>query len=974
MHGPRVAAGGEGGIFDHGRAAETCLSYSYGTASADERMRSLVHRALGKGGCPVHQTMEGLISVANPLLCERCGRALESDDAVSVIEGVCLSCRTTLRGIVQPLRADQLLAGHRMPDEDDEFLSTPKPRFRLRETAATPSAELNQALSSVTPADVRRSAEPAVTANSTKTDAPSVAQTPPNSTESRTVTKAPETIGPSIPSVAGRSTSLDQTRSFVASAKQVVAPSSSPLSTSADRAAGAAKPELTPPATSNRKSAEPPATPTIPSKPTPVASGTDRTRNATITDQNSNQPPAATPSAETPTSSKPKNGPPIAPTTDQSGRRDRIGAPISPGLLLERRTELRGLPGWIDPSATENAADSPKSDAAPVTSKSSSTASGESRSASVASLGLSPSTPRRPKPRNIEAESAAALAAMTAANGADKKSGTGNLGKQDSDDVVEALESRARVNINRFTPPAPPFSAEGTPKYRRRRRDLFIGTTVGLLLTFSVAYYAIRMQTPNERSPSANGSAAKVSVALAVSPPHAVVKLDGLELGPMDDNGKLNFSLPEGDFEGHFVEVSAPGYHPLKQPVSAFLGAPEAYVSLMRQPYEMRVNTNPPDAQVLIDGELRGASPLTLMMDPTTEPVVVVRRPGYTEHRERVTAPKDGGPLALDYELVPAGQIVSISTDPPNAMIRIDGELKGATPLRIELDPSYLGRRVEIAASMDGYDNSRMQVALPELGGGDVVSAALALKRTLARVNVYTDPPGGRVVVAGKDLGSAPVEVEFRPEETGKTVLVEASMNGTHFGRQEVTIPAAGEPSLLVLPMSFGAQRVIFLLSSPTGTGSDHYALTDQLMQQIHTLTPVQRFSVIATTEDGIETWPGGLDMETATSEQKIRAYDMIRSVRPTRDSTVAAILQASLAFQPTTIWLFVDGELDREVLEQFGESIGDQQISVNIVRASSLDNESWYAEWTTAHRGTLSLLGRDTVPALAVDSMADRD
>lgn len=598
---------------------------------------------------------------------------------------------------------------------------------------------------------------------------------------------------------------------------------------------------------------------------------------------------------------------------------------------------------------------------------------GESKSASVESLGLTPKPVKRPKSKPAESESAEALAALSSAHSG-KEANHRAAGDDETVEVVEALESRASVNNNRFNPPAPPFNSDGSPKYRRRRRDLLIGTAFGLLLTFSVAYYAIKLQAPVDRLPIDNSTVATLPVALTISPSNAVVKLDGLELGPVDDQGRLTFSIPQGDVESHFIEVTAAGYHPLKQSVSAFMGAPEAYVSLMRQPFEVSITTNPPDAQVLINGELRGASPLQLMMEPTGESEVVIRRPGYAEFREKITAPEGAGPLALEYELIPAGQLVSITTDPPNATIRIDGELKGISPLKLELDSRYLGRRVEIAASLDGFDNSKMSVPLPEQGGGDTVTAALALKRTLARLNVYTDPPGGRVVIAGKDFGPSPAEIEFQPEETGKTVLVEASMNGTQFGRQEVTIPTAGEPTLVVVPMSFGAQRVVFLLASPATSGLDHFALTDQLMQQIHTLTPVQRFTIIAATDDGIEMWPGGLEMETASSEQKIRAYDMIRSVRPTHQSSLASMLEASLAFQPTTVWLFVDGEIDRQALESFSSSIGSQQISVSIVRAMALNDETWYSAWTTAHRGTLSLLGRDAVPALAIDSTAEQN
>ncbi|MCA9257455.1 MAG: hypothetical protein KDA33_17530, partial [Phycisphaerales bacterium] len=63
------------------------------------------------------------MSAIDPLACERCGRRLESDDAISVIEGVCGVCRNTAQSLVQPRRADELLATRRVSDEADDFLA-----------------------------------------------------------------------------------------------------------------------------------------------------------------------------------------------------------------------------------------------------------------------------------------------------------------------------------------------------------------------------------------------------------------------------------------------------------------------------------------------------------------------------------------------------------------------------------------------------------------------------------------------------------------------------------------------------------------------------------------------------------------------------------------------------------------------------------------------------------------------------------
>ena len=539
--------------------------------------------------------------------------------------------------------------------------------------------------------------------------------------------------------------------------------------------------------------------------------------------------------------------------------------------------------------------------------------------------------------------------------------------------AATAEQQAAAVDPTRrwFRPPPPPFGVDGAPRYRQRRRDLLMGIAAGLLLTASVAYYAVNTDPISESAVSRSNSAAiaPVELKLKVAPAYATVTLDGVEIGPTDSFGAITFELLPGDVDGRILEISAPGHHSLRQPVSAFLGAPEALISLMHTPYELAVTTDPPDAEVWINGELRGLSPLALMMDPSIEADLMIRRNGFVTRMERIEPPQNDAALAFSYELQAAGQILAVVTEPTEATIRIDGQLKGVSPLRIELDASHLGRTIEISATKDGYENARMHVGLPEEGGGDVMSASLALVRMPSRLNVYTDPPGGRVVISGRDFGVSPVQADFNADEAGRTVLIEASMGGTHFGRQEVTIPPASAPALVMIPMTFGAQRVVFAVGIPLGMGADQLSLCDEIADRISVLEPTQRFAILAATANGIESWPGGLAMEAASSEQKVRAYDFLRGLRPTADTLTDALLHATTAFEPTNVWIGIEGTLEPAALDRYSETISAQQISVNILRVTPLSDVSWFGRWTTAHRGMLVLRDNDQAPAVAVDT-----
>lgn len=862
------------------------------------------------------QTMEGLTAVTNPLNCERCGRPLESDDAVSMIEGVCLKCRQSLSGIVQPLRADQLISGKTTLDEDDDFLSSPRPRFRTL------------------------SPQPSVA-----TDASGKQVEPSAANAARSAGGSGVSDGASIGSaVSSRPLGTQRAATpTVIAASQAWNPISPPAPT--DKEASSAK----------RSSTEIASSPPSPGSKTSQWDGKDRR----------SEPRIAVSSPGTVQFGKPRISSELRGIDGSGVPKPKPAAP--PPSPVIRTKDIAG-PATPMP----NSASTPISSGPPAVPGDRPKFPAAVKEAPAVSLTRVQSPMQKPSREELEDRlAAAALSSMVGASQKTLPEGADGVTRV----VAQPPESADAPRVKRhFHPPTPPFSVEGSPRYRRRKRDLLIGTAVGLLLTVSVAYYAIRMRSPADRLAIPTSFNIPAPLALTISPPFAEVKLDGEPVGRADSFGKISIALPDGNLDAHTIEISAPGYHPTAQAVSTYLGAPDAYVALMRMPYELSVTTMPPNAQVWIDGEMRGTSPLTLSMDPSRTPELKIRHDGYAELTQRISPPEQGGGLALELELRELGRMLAVETEPAGATIRINGRLAGVAPLRVEMEPETLGKRVDIAAVLEGYDNAQLWIELPEDGGGDDVRAKIALARTTARVNVYTDPPGGRVVVAGRDLGPAPVTLEFDPEETGKTVLVEASTGGTHFGRQEIAIPPAGEPTLLMIPMSFGAQRVVFAMSSPVGSAPDHFAMIDQLTRQIQSLGSGQRFAIIAVEDDAVATWPGGLTMESATSEQKVRAYDMVRAVRPTHTQSLDALLRATLAFEPTAIWLFIDGEVDRAALERFSDLIGTQSIGVNIVRATAPRDEEWLSSWAAAHRGTFTLIGRDTLSVLAGRDDADAD
>lgn len=506
-------------------------------------------------------------------------------------------------------------------------------------------------------------------------------------------------------------------------------------------------------------------------------------------------------------------------------------------------------------------------------------------------------------------------------------------------------------------PPSPTFGLplRAPDRHHRRARDLAIGTLAGLLLTMSVTVYLLLRESDLPAAVPGDQIARATSLQLKVQPAWAQVRLDDQAVGSPDSSGRLTVAVPTDD-ASHWLEVSADGYHADRRPLSVLSGTEEVLVELVRKPYEVAVETDPPEAEIYINDQLRGFSPMTFSMLPGDPATLTVKHRGHEPLTRELAPPPRGERVDLRLALVAAGPVLRVETNPPGARVTADGVVQGAAPLTVQLDAALGGRSVRIAATAPGYDEAATTLQVPPAGAGEAVFVQLALNKTMVELELLTDPPGGRLLLDGRDLGPAPITARFEPSQTGRSIVVQAVLAGSHYGRQELLIPPPGEPRQVTIPMEFNAQRVVFVAASACEEATDRVLFAEQLVELIAQLTPPTRFAILARGDDGVEAWPGGLGTEAATHEQKIRAYDQARSLRP-ETGDLSELLRTMAGFQPTTVWLLAGPHVGREELRWFDEWAKGENLSVHVVRATSSPDDAWLAEWTAAHRGTLTIL-----------------
>ncbi len=467
---------------------------------------------------------------------------------------------------------------------------------------------------------------------------------------------------------------------------------------------------------------------------------------------------------------------------------------------------------------------------------------------------------------------------------------------------------------------------------RRRRRDLVIGVTVGLVVTLGMTGYVLTMKKESPSLPIVKSkSVEEYPIHLTIKPANAIVTVDDHEVGPADESGKLTFAMSGRGEDVHWLEVKANGFHPVRRPLSIYSGVNEFAVELVAKPYDVAIRTTPDNAEIWINDQLKGYSPLTLTLLPWERARLAVKRAGYQEVSRDLAPPTQGEKLELDLPLSPAGVFVQVETDPPGAIITIDGTSQGVTPLTAELPSSYLGRPVKIAARKEGFEEAWLQTTLPAKPDAGPVTARLALASS-----------------HGAAAPSAPA-VASHTSPTN----VAAATNQTTATNHAPAAAAIG-------------QRVVFLLLAPTGAGTEHTLLLDQVVDQIHRLPDRQQFVVLTCTADGLESWPGGLDAATATSDQKIRAYDQVRSVRPAGRGAVDQALASALQFNPDSIRLFASGTLNQKELSSFATLVKGRAVAVHIVQSEAGPDDDWLQTFVSAQKGSLTVLGLAGTPAVA--------
>ncbi len=292
-------------------------------------------------------------------------------------------------------------------------------------------------------------------------------------------------------------------------------------------------------------------------------------------------------------------------------------------------------------------------------------------------------------------------------------------------------------------------------------------------------------------------------VSIDSTPPGATVTVDGNAVGrtPL-----IDLPLPGGE---HRLTLTEARHLPLQQTLDVTGRGVRQTLALPLLPAwaGLTIDSEPPGASILIDGEAVGKTPAAVDV-LQGEHQVMLQLPAFADWQKalRVTAGQDQDLGRIT--LLPAPGRLALTSVPSGANVTLDGDFQGQTPLTVEISP---GRAHQLAISKPGYARYDDVVTMAAATSD---ARSVTLKAQLGEVRLRINP------------ANAVVRIDGAPVEPGRQSIslpavehtVEVSLEGFATQRRRVT-PRPGLPQLVEVTLDTQATTASSSTRGGTGTG-----------------------------------------------------------------------------------------------------------------------------------------------------------
>jgi formylglycine-generating enzyme required for sulfatase activity len=308
-------------------------------------------------------------------------------------------------------------------------------------------------------------------------------------------------------------------------------------------------------------------------------------------------------------------------------------------------------------------------------------------------------------------------------------------------------------------------------------------------------------------------------VTLATQPEvGADVLLDGESIG----------STPLVDVEivpgVHQIEFAASRFIPVTSELDVEGGHAKQALSVTLTPNwaPVTLQTQPAGAEVFVDGQSRGTTPVQLELD-AGERALEARLAGHNAWQGSVRVEADVAQALPLVTLSPADGRVELRSAPSEASVNVNGEFRGRTPLSLRLNP---GRAHQIVVTKPGYEDAVRELSVAADSGRQL---EIELVAQYGEVAIQSEPANAAIWVDEQLAGTTPSTLKL----TALGHRIEVRQEGYATQSAEIT-PRPGFSQTLAFALE--------ALDDTTGSGYPR-VLRTTLGQEL-TLVPAGRFAM----------------------------------------------------------------------------------------------------------------------------------
>ncbi len=233
------------------------------------------------------------------------------------------------------------------------------------------------------------------------------------------------------------------------------------------------------------------------------------------------------------------------------------------------------------------------------------------------------------------------------------------------------------------------------------------------------------------------------AIAITTTPPGALIEIDGRAIGSSEEKPLEVDDLLLG--KNYKITARLDGYEPAE--IIAEPGKTIVPVDMKLVPRQsvVSIDSDPQGASVLVGGQERGVTPLSLNDLPAnSEHEVTLRRTGYADVVRKVKAPGPGRDTSVQWALPmsPDFAAVRLDSEPPGARVLQNGELLAGVTTPVPELLVQAGKKYTFTLKLDGYQPLSQDVTLEpgtrgqKIGGKLVAGGGLSVSATLPDVSI----------------------------------------------------------------------------------------------------------------------------------------------------------------------------------------------------------------------------------------------